>query len=132
VSDSFDSQEQLKSLITGTKIQLESGLECDLDEGWFRLLQELVMEIKDLSIRIYEIDTSHGELDVRFIAYADEDVSVAWQIAQEKRLDSRSSCSKCGGYGLSLVFDLKHSLLCKACEKESPKLGVTGTWLDQY
>lgn len=132
MSDSFDSKQRLVSLITGTKIQLEVGLECDLNEGWFLLLQELVVEIKHLSIRIYEIETTHGELDVRFIVYADEDVSAAWEIAQEKRLYSRSVCSKCGGYGVSLVFSPRQPLLCKHCERKSPTDSSTGTWLDQY
>lgn len=132
MSDSFDSKQRLVHLIKGTKVQLEFGLECDLNEGWFLLLQELIAEVRDLSIRIYEIDTSHGELDVRFISYAEENVSAAWETMQEKRLYSRSICSKCGGYGLNLVFNPKRPLLCNHCERESPKEGVTGTWLDQY
>lgn len=132
MSDLFDSKQQLVDLISGTKIQLELGLECKLSEGWFLLLQELVDEVKHLSIRIFEIDTSHGELDVRFTGYGDENVSAAWEIAQEKRLYSRSICSKCGGYGESLIFNPRQSLLCKNCEKGAPKRGLTGTWLDQY
>lgn len=102
------------------------------DKGWFLLLQALITEVRDLRIRIYEIDTSHGELDVRFISYAEENVSAAWENAMEMRLYSRSVCSKCGGYGLGLVFNPKRLPLCKYCERGLPKEGETGTWLDQY
>lgn len=128
----FSSQTELQNLIQGTKLRLAPGLICDLGNGWFDLLEEIIYEIKEISIEITCIDTSYGELDIQFSPYEDCDVSIAWGVIQIRRLISRTVCCNCGMTVRRVPLAPVPEVLCNPCQKERAKNGITGTWLDQY
>lgn len=128
----FNPEAFFKALCDDTKIELNQFMNIQFPVGWKRIVVELIQEIKQYAIDITSVTDKHKMLEVSFKVRKTTGETKVWRAINAARIQSMRTCVNCG-----MILDHNQrldsgSMLCKECNKNSGKIGRTGTWLDKY
>ena len=128
---SFLSAEHFKNLCEGKKIILHESIRIDYPEGWSRIVEDFLLEVGDLRITIYSVESFEQLLRVEFLHKSQQSGLKIFSAVNHAMIRSRSACFECGN---QVVYkeNIGRFDLCPACRLMAAKKGKTGTWLDKF
>ncbi len=100
--------------------------------GWAKIVEQLLVSIKNSGILINSIGSEYGQLDVSFDGSKKTHEVNVWREIELARIHSRKICMQCGGDGHRKIQGDKVLVICRQCLIKAENSGETGTWLDRY
>lgn len=128
----FDSNQHLRVLCEGSRVEFPMHLQADYPVGWKAIVEDFIKVIRRYPVRLNRFDDMYGELDIRFeLLQRTREVQV-WRAVDDARMASRKTCMRCGGKAMRENGYRVDGLFCRICIKHGGEEGTTGTWLDKY